>query len=125
MTYVGLMYLISHCRSLGYGTVKVKVEDGKVVSKSLDAELMPMDKNNVDKDMQKAFHADYEAVKAFTLKEVGELKADLSTRDAYIGMADYMNLIHTLSPFEYPPWRKNNMNLPLTDGQNEGILGTY
>ncbi|MBR6547150.1 MAG: bifunctional metallophosphatase/5'-nucleotidase [Bacteroidales bacterium] len=87
----------SHCRSLGYGTVKVKVEDGKVVSKSLDAELMPMDKNNVDKDMQKAFRADYEAVKAFTLKEVGELKADLSTRDAYIGMADYMNLIHTLS----------------------------
>jgi 2',3'-cyclic-nucleotide 2'-phosphodiesterase/3'-nucleotidase len=87
----------SHCRSLGYGTVKVKVEDGKVVSKSLDAELMPMDKNNVDKDMQKTFHADYEAVKAFTLKEVGELKADLSTRDAYIGMADYMNLIHTLS----------------------------
>lgn len=87
----------SHCRSLGYGTVKVKVEDGKVVSKSLDAELMPMDKNNVDKDMQKVFHADYEAVKAFTLKEVGELKADLSTRDAYIGMADYMNLIHTLS----------------------------
>ena len=87
----------SHCRSLGYGTVKVKVEDGMVVSKSLDAELMPMGKNNVDKDMQKAFHADYEAVKAFTLKEVGELKADLSTRDAYIGMADYMNLIHTLS----------------------------
>ncbi len=87
----------SHCRSLGYGTVTLKVEKGKVVSKTLDAGLMPLDKNNVDKDMQKAFRADFEAVKAFTLKEVGELKADLSTRDAYRGMADYMNLIHTLS----------------------------
>ena len=87
----------SHCRSLGYGTVTLKVENGKVVSKTLDADLMQMDKDNVDKDMQKAFRADYEAVKAFTLKEVGELKADLRTRDAYMGMADYMNLIHTLS----------------------------
>ena len=29
--------------------------------------------------------------------EVGELKADLRTRDAFAGMSDYMNLIHTLS----------------------------
>jgi 2',3'-cyclic-nucleotide 2'-phosphodiesterase/3'-nucleotidase len=36
-------------------------------------------------------------VKAFTLKEVGELRTDLRTRDAYRGMSDYVNLIHTLS----------------------------
>ena len=46
--------------------------------------------------MQEAFHADYEAVKAFTLMEVGELKTDLNTRDAYRGMSDYVNLIHAL-----------------------------
>lgn len=87
----------SHCRNLGFGTVKVKVENGKVVSKTLDAELLPMDKNNVDKQMQQAFRPEFEAVKAFTLKEVGELKTELRTRDAYRGMSDYMNLIHTLS----------------------------
>lgn len=87
----------SHCRNLGFGTVKVKVENGKVVSKTLDAELLPVDKNNVDKQMQQAFRPEFEAVKAFTLKEVGELKAELRTRDAYRGMSDYMNLIHTLS----------------------------
>jgi 2',3'-cyclic-nucleotide 2'-phosphodiesterase/3'-nucleotidase len=87
----------SHCRNLGFGTVKVKVESGKVVSKTLDAELLPVDKNNVDKQMQQTFRPEFEAVKAFTLKEVGELKTELRTRDAYRGMSDYMNLIHTLS----------------------------
>jgi 2',3'-cyclic-nucleotide 2'-phosphodiesterase/3'-nucleotidase len=87
----------SHCRNLGFGTVKVRVENGKVVSKTLDAELLPVDKNNVDKQMQQTFRPEFEAVKAFTLKEVGELKTELRTRDAYRGMSDYMNLIHTLS----------------------------
>ncbi len=87
----------SHCRNLGFGTVTVKVENGKVVSKTLDAELLPVDKKNVDKEMQELFRPEFEAVKAFTLKEVGELKTDLCTRDAYRGMSDYMNLIHTLS----------------------------
>lgn len=87
----------SHCRNLGYGTVNVKVEGGKVVSKSLDAELLTLDKNKVNTELKEEFHKDYEAVKAFTLKEVGELKGNLITREAYMGMSDYINLIHTLS----------------------------
>ncbi len=87
----------SHCRNLGLGTVTVKVENGKVVSKTLEADLLRVDKKNVDTKMQETFRKDFEAVKAFTLKEVGELKTDLHTRDAYRGMSDYINLIHTLS----------------------------
>ncbi len=87
----------SHCRNLGFGTVTIKVEGGKIVSKTLDADLIPVNKNNVDTEMQEMFRPEFEAVKVFTLKEVGELKTDLRTRDAYRGMSDYMNLIHTLS----------------------------
>ena len=87
----------SHCRNIGFGTVTLKVEDGKVVSKTLDAELLPVDKDKADRRMQEVFRPDYEAVKTFTLKEVGELQTDLRTRDAYRGMSDYLNLIHTLS----------------------------
>ena len=86
----------SHCNFLGMGLVTVKVEGGKVVGKTLSADLLPLDKNKVDKKMQDLFRPDYEAVKAFTLKEVGQLKTDLRTRDAYVGMSDYLNLIHTL-----------------------------
>ncbi len=87
----------SHCNMLGSGTVTLKVEGGKVVEKTLSAGLMRLDKSKVDKDMQALFRPDYEAVKAFTLKEVGRLNTDLRTRDAYAGMSDYLNLIHTLS----------------------------
>lgn len=87
----------SHCRNLGFGTVTLKVENGKVVSKTLKADLLPVNKKNVDTRMHDLFRDDFEAVKAFTLKEVGQLKTDLRTRDAYCGMSDYLNLIHTLS----------------------------
>ena len=87
----------SHCRNLGVGTVTLKVENGEVVSRSLKAELLPVDKKKVDVKMHEVFRKDFEAVKAFTLKEVGQLRTDLRTRDAYSGMSDYLNLIHTLS----------------------------
>lgn len=87
----------SHCRNLGYGTVKVRVEGGKVVEKTLAADLITVDKNKVDEEMRALFRPEYEAVKSFTVMEVGELKAELRTRDAFAGMSDYMNLIHALS----------------------------
>lgn len=87
----------SHCNMLGCGTVTLRVEGGKVVEKTLSADLMRLDKSKVDREMQALFRPDYEAVKAFTLKEVGRLNTDLRTRDAYVGMSDYLNLIHTLS----------------------------
>lgn len=87
----------SHCRNIGFGTMTIAVENGKVVSKTISADLMKVDKKNVDVKMRELFRPDYEKVKKFTLTQVGELKADLRTRDAYKGMCDYMNLIHTLS----------------------------
>ena len=87
----------SHCNMLGYGSITIKVEGGKVVEKTLSADLMRLDKSKVDKKMRALFRPEYEAVKAFTLKEVGRLNTDLRTRDAYTGMSDYLNLIHTLS----------------------------
>ncbi|MCM1502505.1 MAG: 5'-nucleotidase C-terminal domain-containing protein [Bacteroidales bacterium] len=87
----------SHCRNLGHGVIKLTVEKGKCVAKNVSAELIPVNKNLVNEEMRAKFAKDYEAVKAFTLTPVGNLKVDLRTRDSYRGMSDYMNLIHTLS----------------------------
>jgi 2',3'-cyclic-nucleotide 2'-phosphodiesterase/3'-nucleotidase len=46
--------------------------------------------------MREAFRQDFEAVRTFTLQEVGILNTHLRTRDAYAGMSDYINLLHTL-----------------------------
>jgi len=86
----------SHCRNIGHGTLTFNIENGKVVSKSTSAELIPVDKTKTDEAMRAKFRADYEAVKAFTVQEVGELAMPLITREAFIGESDYVNLIHTV-----------------------------
>ena len=87
----------SHCRFLGRGRLSVKVEGGEVVSRQFDEpRLIRVDAAAVDTAMRAKFHADYAAVKAFSVHEVGQLLCDLRTRDAYVGMSDYINLIHTI-----------------------------
>ena len=87
----------SHSRNVAEGKLHVTVKGHQIVSKTYGADLIPVNASKADADMRAHFQKDYEAVKAFTLKEVGILNTDLWTRDAYRGMSDYMNLIHTLS----------------------------
>ena len=87
----------SHCRNIGHGILNVKVRDGKCVEKSFDSELIPVDVKRTDEKMRKMFRKDYEAVKQFTLKPIGQLHIDLLTRDAYRGMSDYVNLLNTIA----------------------------
>jgi 2',3'-cyclic-nucleotide 2'-phosphodiesterase/3'-nucleotidase len=87
----------SHARNVAEGRMHLTVKGRKIVSKTYEVGLIPVKAEMADPVMREQFQADYDAVKAFTLKEVGILNADLWTRDAYRGMSDYMNLIHTLS----------------------------
>ena len=87
----------SHSRYVAHGTLNLKVEKRKIVSKTFDAELIPVKAQAADPVMRDTFRKEFEAVRAFTLQEVGILNTDLRTRDAYRGMSDYINLIHTLS----------------------------
>ena len=91
-----LMNSGSHCRYLAHGKLHLTVKKGKMVRKSIDTDLIPVDAKKADPAMRAHFQKDYEAVKAFTLQEVGILNTELRTRDAYTGMCDYLNLIHTL-----------------------------
>ena len=93
---IALLNSGSHGRFLAQGKLHVKVEGGKVVSKSLETGLIPVKAEKADTAMRAHFRREFEAVRAFTLQEVGILNADLRTREAYTGMCDYMNLIHTL-----------------------------
>ena len=94
---IALLNSGSHSRNLGHGIVNLTVNKGKVVSKSVKSGLIPIRKEKADPQMRAAFQKDYEAVKAFTLREVGELKADFNLSDAFAGMSDYLNLLHTVS----------------------------
>ena len=84
----------SHSRYLAHGTLRLTVEGGKIASKTFDTELIPVKAEKADPVMREAFRKDFEAVKAFTLKEVGTLGTPLISRESFAGMCSYMNLIH-------------------------------
>ncbi len=86
----------SHSRYVAHGKMHLSVKDGRIVSKSFETDLIPVKAEKADPVMRAHFRKDFEAVQAFTRQEVGVLNAELNTRDAYTGMCDYMNLIHTL-----------------------------
>ena len=87
----------SHCRNLGHGVMTLTVKGGKIVKKVLEAGLIPVDARKADVDMHEKFYPEFEAVRGFTKQELGMLEMDLHTRDAYVGMSDYLNLLHTLA----------------------------
>lgn len=86
----------SHSRNLGHGIIGITIRKGRTVAVSAEAELIPIDATKSDKNMREYFAKDYETVKDFTLRKVGELKKDLNLSEALTGMSDYINLIHLI-----------------------------
>ena len=86
----------SHAKNIGHGRINLTVKKGKVISKTLSAETIPVDVRYTDTAMRNAFHPDFLKVKEFTLAPVGTLDKDMQTRDSYRGMCSYVNLVHTI-----------------------------
>lgn len=81
--------------NLGHAVVTVD-KKAKVSSKTVEAQIVRLDKNKIHKPMQREFAPDFKAVKKFTNQKVGRLDMEMRTRDAYKGMSDYINLVHTV-----------------------------
>ena len=83
-------------RYIGHGTITADIRGGKVRSKQLSAELINVMYEKTDPEMSAAFHKEFCEVRDFTLRKVGELRCDMWTRDAYRGMSNYINFVHTV-----------------------------
>lgn len=81
--------------NVGHAVIRLGKQDGQRV-KQVRAETVRMDKSRVDERMKEHFRPAFEKVRDFTMQPVGELTVDLYTRDAYRGMSDYINLVHTV-----------------------------
>ncbi len=92
----------SHSRYVAHGKMHLKVEKGKITEKRFETDLIPVKAEKADPVMRAHFRKEFEAVKAFTLQEVGILNTDIYTRDSFTGMSDYMNLLHTLCLSQEP-----------------------
>lgn len=87
----------SRAANIGHGRINLTLKDGKVISKTVSADLIKVNADKADPAMEAAFHSDFEKVREFTVRKVGSLDTDLLTRDSYSGMCPYMNLIHAVS----------------------------
>ena len=93
---IALLNTGNRAKYLGHGEITVALKGGRASSKKVAASLVKVDGSKADPAMRAAFQADFEAVRAFTVQEIGALSVGLRTRDAYSGMCDYLNLIHAV-----------------------------
>lgn len=75
-----------------HSVIALSGSDGK----SVHGQTVRMDKRKVSEEMGREFASEFEEVKAFTNRKVGHLAMEMRTRDAYRGMSDYINLVHTV-----------------------------
>ncbi len=81
---------------VGQANFTLTVKNGKVVSKSVDYKLVPMEKYPVDPDYVAAFKEDFNAVKAFAQRPIGQLSENIFLADALDGPSTYINLVQTV-----------------------------
>lgn len=86
----------ARCKYMGEAVISVEVDGGKIKGRSVQPVVFPLDRKKVDSGMKDSFHADYVAVRDFTLRKVGALSEDMYTRDSFLGMSNYIDLIHTV-----------------------------
>lgn len=86
----------SHANNLGHAVITVGTKDGKVVSRSTSPEIVELDIRDTDPRMTRKFSRPYDKVKEFSTREIGSLTMNLSTSEAFTGMCDYLNFVHSV-----------------------------
>ena len=87
---------------VGQTDIKLVVKGGKVVSRSLSADVVSLSSEKYDTAMDEAFESDYEKVRAFNAAPVGKIDKDLVSREFYYKQCDYLNFLHALALEGYP-----------------------
>jgi 2',3'-cyclic-nucleotide 2'-phosphodiesterase/3'-nucleotidase len=86
----------SRASSLSHASVKIGISDGQIISKNIEGALISMREIEPDKEYNNYFKEHFNNIKAFTNTHVGSLTKSITTRDAYFGSSEYIDMIHTL-----------------------------
>ena len=86
----------------GQTDIKLVVKGGKVVSRSVSADVVSLSSDDYDTAMEEAFASDYDKVHAFNVAPVGKIDKELVSREFYYKQCDYLNFLHALALEAYP-----------------------
>lgn len=77
-------------------TLKVRLQEGKIVDKVMTGALVDMDEYEPDTALISYFDSQYKKVYDFVQRKIGRITKTISTKDAYFGPSTFMGLIHQL-----------------------------
>lgn len=86
----------ARCSFVARLDLEIEVKSGKVISKSIDSKLVPMNEVAIDTDYVSAFKDEYRKVYDFSNRKIGTLEENLVMSDAFFGPSAYLNLIHNV-----------------------------
>ncbi|GAB1475155.1 bifunctional metallophosphatase/5'-nucleotidase [Bacteroidota bacterium] len=86
----------SRASNLSLGKVILNIENGNVTKKYKRASLVPMKEVVSDKEYMSEFSREFSEVKKFTNQFTGVLNNRITTRDAYFGPSEYIDMIHSI-----------------------------
>ena len=81
---------------VGQADFSLRVKNGKLIERSVDYKLVPMEQYPVDSAYVAAFKDDFLTVKDFSSRPIGLLSDNIFLADALDGPSSYINLIQTV-----------------------------
>lgn len=86
----------SRCSHVSNASIKLVFNRGELVSKSVEGEIIPLEKYPVDYEYTSQFREDFLKTKAFTNQVIGKLERPINAADAFFGPSEYISLIHSV-----------------------------
>lgn len=77
-------------------TINVTKKGGKVIRKEVTGKLQSVDDEPISQGFASNFQDQEKAVKDFVMKKIGRMDATISTRNAWFGPSNFVDLIHDL-----------------------------
>ncbi|NCB97257.1 MAG: bifunctional metallophosphatase/5'-nucleotidase [Bacteroidia bacterium] len=86
----------SRTQNLSCGTIEIVYKNSKVVTKKVSPSLISLKDIPSDPEYNQFMLTRYKAVKSFTNNIIGYVDQDFSSKDAYFGSSEYVDMIHVL-----------------------------
>ncbi|MEA5006091.1 MAG: bifunctional UDP-sugar hydrolase/5'-nucleotidase [Rikenellaceae bacterium] len=86
----------SRTQNLSCGTIELVCKNSKVVVKKVTPSVIPLINKPSDPDYNQFLSTRFKAVKSFTNNIIGYIDKGFSSKDAYFGSSEYVDMIHSL-----------------------------
>ncbi len=85
-----------YAKNIAEATFKLTYEDGKLIKKEVNGEIVNVRNETIDEQMVAHFKPQIDSIKNYVNREIGYFENSISTRDSYFGSCAFSDFIHEL-----------------------------